>query len=232
MKLVLLPGLDGTGQFLTEFSAIFPGTCQIIRYPTHMTRYADLQDWLTPLLPQEPFVLIAESFAGPLAIRIAANTPEHLKALILVASFAKPPRPLPAITAQLLKIVPLGFKPATRLMLRVVMGRHASSQFQTEFHNSIKDIPRSTLANRLAQVLTSDHTDLLSKITIPRLYLQASQDWLVPKSAANPFIHHWGAACIRQVKAPHFALQSHPGECAKYINDFIDRLDEVGQLHD
>ena len=86
-KLVLLPGLDGTGRLFKDFIAALPPTLSAVAvaYPgDRCLPYADLAAIVQSNLPTpEPFVLVAESFSTPLAIACAAKQPLGLKGLVL-----------------------------------------------------------------------------------------------------------------------------------------------------
>ena len=77
VTLVLLPGLDGTGRLLADFAASFGPAVKVIvaTYPPdRVLDYAGLEPIARAFLPQDrPFFLLAESFSGPLGIRIAAR---------------------------------------------------------------------------------------------------------------------------------------------------------------
>lgn len=66
--LVLLPGMDGTGELFQPFLSCLPVSERtlIIRYPsaTEMS-YDELEAYVLDHLPNQPFTLIAESFLGP-----------------------------------------------------------------------------------------------------------------------------------------------------------------------
>jgi len=85
MTLVLLPGLDGTGDLFADFvSALTPNLdARIVRYPKdRLLSYADLFSFVVSAIPEnQPFVLLAESFSTPLAVRLAATNPASLKGL-------------------------------------------------------------------------------------------------------------------------------------------------------
>ena len=93
--LVLLPGLDGTGNLFARFVfALTPCLeARIVRYPTDRSlSYADLFSFVLDAIPQsQPFVLLAESFSTPLAVRLAATNPASLKGLVICAGFIKSP---------------------------------------------------------------------------------------------------------------------------------------------
>ena len=95
LQLLILPGLDGTGARIAPFVRELEPSVQarIIGYPPDRPLgYAELEVLVRNALPIEgPYVLLAESFSGPIAIRLAAEPPPGLAASILCATFAKIP---------------------------------------------------------------------------------------------------------------------------------------------
>ena len=68
---------------------------RVIPFPTdEPLGYAELETLVRQALPADRrFVLLAESFSGPLAIRIGADPPRGLAGVILCGTFAKNPYP-------------------------------------------------------------------------------------------------------------------------------------------
>jgi pimeloyl-[acyl-carrier protein] methyl ester esterase len=89
LKLVLLPGTDGTGELFRPLIERLPREieCVPVRYPgDRWMSYLDLAGFVACQCPASgPFVLVAESFSTPLAIQIAATRPENLVGLVLCA---------------------------------------------------------------------------------------------------------------------------------------------------
>src|SRR6478609_6980467 len=74
---LVLPGLDGTGALLAPFARAMPEGAQvrIASYPAdEPLGYQALADRLSRDLAPGPLALVAESFAGPLALRLAAQS--------------------------------------------------------------------------------------------------------------------------------------------------------------
>ena len=98
VTLVLLPGLDGTGLLFGPLVAALPAGLRaaVVRYPVDRSMgYAELAASAAEQLPQgERFVLVGESFGGPLAMILAAGRPAGLVGLVLCATFVTSPRPL------------------------------------------------------------------------------------------------------------------------------------------
>src|ERR1700730_1178460 len=94
-RIVLLQGLDGTGQLFSAFVAALPKTitATVVTYPPNrLLSYAELLPLVKRAIPEfEPFVLLAESFSTPLAVDFAASNPSNLAALVICAGFVFKP---------------------------------------------------------------------------------------------------------------------------------------------
>jgi pimeloyl-ACP methyl ester carboxylesterase len=95
--IALLPGLDGTGLLFGPALDACPDGVRPVVLPLpdlEARSYAELADHLAPRLPKdEPFLLLGESFSGPLALELAARRPDGLAGVVLVASFVTSPVP-------------------------------------------------------------------------------------------------------------------------------------------
>ncbi len=219
-RIVLLPGMDGTGELLTEFAAALAPefSTTVVSYPKDVALdYAALTAIVRAQLPQdEPYALVAESFSGPVAIRLAAAKPDGLLAIVLCASFAKAPRPRLQAFGGLLRTVPFSRLPA-RLLMPLLMGRWSSRDWTRRVQASIRSVEPAVLRCRLMEVATVDDSALIADIDCPLLYLRASRDRLVPHDAwATIRDRSRHAVCI-EIEGPHFLLQARPEECAEAI---------------
>ena len=73
--LVLLPGMDGTGRLFKPLRDSLPEEMNVmtVSYPREEPLgYSDLLTLVRRSLPRDPFVLVAESFSGPIGIELAA----------------------------------------------------------------------------------------------------------------------------------------------------------------
>jgi pimeloyl-[acyl-carrier protein] methyl ester esterase len=79
MIVLLLPGLDGTGMLLDDFASTLGEGHEpiLLRYPPKLCTYSELLRWIKPQFPKDDYVILAESFSGPLAISIAAEQPQN-----------------------------------------------------------------------------------------------------------------------------------------------------------
>jgi pimeloyl-ACP methyl ester carboxylesterase len=97
MHIVLLPGIDGTGELFRPFTEALPPQFipQVISYPTSGPQsYDDLVHVVNRALPPtKHFVLLGESFGGPLALKVASQSIPNLRAVVLCATFVLNPLP-------------------------------------------------------------------------------------------------------------------------------------------
>lgn len=92
----LLPGMGGTGELFEPFIQALLTTFYSLgmRYPTDgVLAYEALLKRVLPQLPQEPYIMLGESFSSLLAILRAHRALHRSAGLILCALSASSPRP-------------------------------------------------------------------------------------------------------------------------------------------
>jgi len=225
--LVLLPGLDGTGLLFSEFCrALDPSVrTTIVAYPwVGSIDYAGLKAVARSHLPRnEPFVLLAESFSGPIAISIAADRPAGLSGLVLSCSFARNPLPMLAPLDPLIRFLPVRWVPVA-LLTRPTLGRFATPALRSQLRQALRRVSASVIRNRLRALLEVDVSALLARIDVPVLYLRASEDWLIPRAASDELSAISGLRQV-EIEGPHFLLQARPAAAAEHVQAFLERID-------
>jgi pimeloyl-ACP methyl ester carboxylesterase len=224
--LVLLPGLDGTGTLFRNFvAALKPGIdTQIVTYPLDQRLgYAALEARVRAALPAgRPFVVLGESFSGPIAIRIAADPPANLAGLILTVSFAKNPYPRLAWTRPLITALPVMSMPrwVRSLLLRRPI---ASSRVPDEAKQALAQVDERVRRLRIAEMLAVDATASLARVTLPLLVVQASADAVVPAAATDLMLRVNPRAQHVTIDGPHLLLQTNAAPCAAAIGGFLEQ---------
>lgn len=222
MKLVLLPGLDGTGDlFAPLVAALREIDCQVIAYPPDREMdYAEHEAHVRAQLPQDDYVLLAESFSGPVGVSIAASSAPNLRGLILCCSFASNPLPLFGPLSRL-----VGMFPAPRIPPRVfaplLYAGHATAELRRAHGKAMAKVSARALRGRVAAILSVDCSPLLRRIRVPMLYLLARRDRLISRSAFERLDRLRPDIQLREFDAPHFLLQTLPAESAAQIAEFI-----------
>lgn len=226
LTLFLLPGLDGTGQLYLPFiAAAHPGfDVDCCEYPSSpFYDYDELVQYVERRLPgQEPYALVAESFAGPLALIIAATQPKNLRALVLAASFSDKPVPNAKQLATLLRFLP-AVLPPRRLLHFWLTGNRLEPGLAELLDTALAGIPAITLKRRAIAALQVDVRPLLSRIAVPVLYLRGKQDRLIGAGKGKQLTDACRFGEIVDVDAPHFLFQTVPEAAAAEIRYFLER---------
>ena len=227
--LVLLPGLDGTGNLFTNFVASLPPNldAKIVRYPTdRFLSYTDLFSLVVDAVPQtQPFVLLAESFSTPLAVGLAATHPASLKGLVICAGFVR--NPVCGWLRHMKTLVhPSFFRiPPPRFVIdHFLTGAHAPRELRDDVRRTLRSVSPTVVALRVRAVMACDATEQLVRVRVPTLYLQAEQDRLVGKSSFQEIQELKPDTIFASIAAPHFVLQREPRKAADLIARFVADL--------
>jgi len=99
MRLLFLPGMDGTGLLFEPMVKALPPslTAHVVAYPPDQPLgYNELLQLIQKAADEGgDFVVVGESFSGPLALMLAVRRPVGLGGVVLCASFVRFPLPVP-----------------------------------------------------------------------------------------------------------------------------------------
>lgn len=214
MALILLPGLDGHGELFGPFiAAAEPGIATLpVSYPVDLASYNELESWVQDKLV-DGCVILAESFSGPLGVRLAKDP--RVRALILCNSFVAPPRwsALRHFATAPLFLLP----PPAWIIRRLLVGQAAPLALVKKVQHVIGKVPAGVLARRLREVLSCDERDSLVKLAKPLLYLRGTGDALLTARSCQQIRSLRPDAQIAELPGPHLLLQVEPASCWKAI---------------
>jgi pimeloyl-ACP methyl ester carboxylesterase len=223
-KLILLPGLDGTGKLFADFlEALDLGSsAQVVSYPSDIPLgYDELEPLVRAALPTRGrFVILGESFSGPLAIRIAAHPPPALVGLILCVTFASNPYPHLAWARGLAALLPLKSLPRW-LRAPLMWGSASPSKAPRQSERAMAGVDAAVIRRRIAALLSVNETAAMAKISVPTLVLCATGDRVVSKAASIRLMHGIRHAQRVDIDGPHLLLKTRPQECAAVVLKFI-----------
>lgn len=224
ITLVLLPGMDGTGTLFTPFLRVLPDWVtplvvsyppeQPLDYPGHLARV------MTALPADRPFVLLGESFSGPLALLAAAQNPPGLSGVILCATFVSWPLLMPPIVARLAVALGVFRLKSTRLFHRLVFGGADEELRRLSFAALVRVTP-AVLAARARAVLAVDCSEELRTCPVPVLAMVADHDRIVARRNSNLMQQIRPDATILHFNAPHLILQCATIEACTQICLFL-----------
>ncbi|VAW60328.1 hypothetical protein MNBD_GAMMA11-2573 [hydrothermal vent metagenome] len=226
MLLILLPGMDGTGIMFEPFlERLSPeNQVEVIAYPYDIAlSYKELVLYVQERLPENrDFVLLAESFSGPIAYEIA-KTNEKLRLVIFVASFIKPPGKL----LSLVKIVPLKFIASvldsvlsSDFVLRALIGKLKTEYVLDLLKSALVKVSSDVMSCRIREManLSKDVQGVINK----SVYIQAISDNLVSSKHSDIIKNISNDFRIYRVEGSHFVLQVNAEKCASIVEDEIN----------
>ena len=225
VKIVLLPGLDGTGLlFEPLLECLAPGVdATVVRYPgDEPLGYEALLPRVMSALPKGgPFVLLGESFAGPLSLQVAGMRPQGLVGVILCATFVSCPYHfVPARAASLVPAFPFRLAPFFSAV-KSTFGGYATPQLRSLSERAIASVDAEVLAKRIHEVIKVDASNELITCPVPVAYLQATRDRVVPASNLGRILAQRTDVQVTRMRSPHMLLQTCPQEAADAIDDFV-----------
>ncbi len=164
------------------------------------------------------YILIAESFSGPVALRLRNDA--RVAAIVLVASFVR--RPNPALAC--LPLLPLGLArriASRRGLLRMFcLGGDAPDDRLDALADRVRALPTTILRARLALLRDLDEHSCLRDARMPALHLRARRDRLVRSAISDGGL---AGDQFREavIDGPHFLLQARPEACWSMIEDWL-----------
>lgn len=224
-ELILLPGMDGTGLLFEPFLKVLPhgAGARVVAYPTNEALgYEELLPRVMAALPREGrYVIVGESFSGPLALMAATAAPAGLEAVVLSASFVRNPVPfIPSFARHFAR--PWFFR------LALIWARHknrgkrgARSELGALLTRANDSVDPKAWAARARAILAVNALPHLLACPVPILYLQGSRDNVVHASNVQQISQHRRDVRVGVIDCGHLVMQTRPNEARDLILKFL-----------
>jgi len=223
--LVLLPGFDGSGRLFSPLHKELSRSKNtiVLSYPSDkVMTYSDLCHYLKDELPNTPYVILGESFGGPLALMLSRFADENLKGIILCVSFIKNPQVLAEkLIRPFLKPKHLQKKTPSWHIKTMLTNGVTDDKLIRNIQKATAELTREVYFYRLREIADVDVTDLLENCDVPVLYMRADRDRLVYESSMKLVEKYANNLIVEKFDAPHMLLQTKPKEAAECIMRFI-----------
>ncbi len=218
MKIILLPGLDGTGALFDALvNNLREGVdTEVLTYEKiDSLTYTDQAEEIGHRIKDTDVVLVGESYSGRVVYELNQILGERVKAVVFIASFIS----CPSKVAKLAGYIPIGLlKPnfINKSLLNIFgFNRQATPTLIDSVFSSISSANKQKLKARLKNI--SGLTKSQVKIYSPVTYIRPNRDLLVGRGS----VEHIKSLCVNfkevTVSGGHFIAQSEPEECAKVI---------------
>lgn len=214
---LLLPGMDGSGELYAPLVRRISSdpehqldSIAVVRYsPRVPMNYVELTQFAAAQMPAGKMTLIAESFSGPIAIRLAAQFPDRIERVILSCTFVTNPWPWLAPVAPMLSWMPILPAPFSSFFgAEMLFNEYNSATNRTELQRALAQLSPAVLRARMQAVLECDVRDTLKRCPQAILYLQARQDRVIPHAAAKTILAARSDLRLVQLDGPHCLLQT------------------------
>ena len=222
-QVVLLPGLDGTGDLFAPLLGELSGRCvsTVVSYPRDVVRTtAQLLELISECAPAKGrYTVVAESFSGHLALLHALTNPERVERLVLVASFARDPMPrCMQVAARWLGPLLFRLPPPRAVLRQLLLTGSDDRQLLGAVQRAIQSVRPHVICSRLAQVQQPELNldSQLSALKVPVTALVGTRDRLIGCRGHATLRE---VPCLSQldIEGPHLLSQVCPGPVADAI---------------
>ncbi len=216
-EIVLLPGLDGTGEF---FERIVPHLARefavtVVRYPEDPSLgYAGYVELVRHQIGSRPVYVLGESFSGPVAVLLASQLGAQILGIVLAGTFVQNPWPGWIIRRSARLEMPADIRDA------ILMGPYGDDELQRKIDSLVRKLSRPVRIARLRAVAGVDVKAQFMQLKCPVLAVHGRSDWLVPKTAMQKAIAEKGRSRMIVFPAAHMLLQTSAADAATEIIEF------------
>ena len=167
-EIVLLPGLDGTGDLFDRVTPFLAEdlNVSIVRYPQDPTLgYAGYTELVRNAIGKRKVFLLGELFSGPVAVRVAKQLGEQIKGIVLAATFVKNPWP-----GWLIRRAANVDPTATPAKIRnaILMGPYGDAELTRRVDEIVRTLPRPVRAARFRAMADVDVRDDFARAALSR----------------------------------------------------------------
>jgi pimeloyl-ACP methyl ester carboxylesterase len=171
------------------------------------------------------FHLLGISTGGPVALTMAAQSPDAVKSLVLADTFAKPVdggKQRVEATAEAIAYVSMeefGTQYAAETLLP-----STSLDVQDELAGVISKVNPKVYMQLMRSAELGDFTTLLASIRAPTLVLVGESDTIAPRSESDLLVSHLPSATLAVIPAAgHLACLDNPAAFTSAVGAFLDQ---------
>ncbi len=221
ITIVLLPGLNGTEALFQPLVDTAPIRFKIltIAFPSQENySYQQLTEYVLEKISHlnGDFILLGESYSGPLALFVAQTKPHNLKSVILSASFVTAPN------IKIARFLPwaIGFR-LVKILCSLLCSDKPKSVIGLVF-NELKKLEPKIFAARIQAIFAVDAQTALKECPAPIMYFLGKKDFTVPRKNLNRILSIRSDVKVVEFNTDHFLLQSAPVEAWAAIEEFAE----------
>lgn len=218
MKIILLPGMDGTGLLFKPLFDNLPKSfdIEIVNLNELIGDcFVEQAVSLNQQFTHTPIFIVAESYSGLIAYEYCRLFKEQVIGVIFVASFISSPTFFSQY-ATLLPVFLMKSNIISNLSLNGIgFDGNGSRQQISSVFESISNAGSTKIKKRLANIAELKQATELVKI--PAVYIRPTNDLLVSNKAVSHVKNTFSLLKIVEVEGGHFIAQMQPRRCADIV---------------
>jgi len=222
LKIILLPGLDGTGMLFKGILEVLPKALNIQVFcldELEGDSYAKKAQYLAEHLQSTELFIVVESYSGPIAYELCNILGSNVKQIVFLASFISAPSSL-SRCAHLIPTFALQASELNMWLLNKIGFAGAGSDSQIlDVFKSISFANKAKLKNRLQNI--SQLRKPQNPHATPVVYIKPTNDILVNNRAVDEVKSVFNNTKVITISGGHFIAQTNPIKCADIIKKEI-----------
>ena len=224
LKILFLPGLDGTGLLFEDLLAQLPTTVDvevISMDELSGSSYVEQAKEIATNVRGAKILLVAESYSGRVAYELCELLGSNIKGIVFIASFIE----TPSTISKLARFIPVMLlKPHSAsiwLLGKVGFSGFGNERLIRRVFSSISVADKTKLKSRLINI--ANLSSASKKHTTPIVYIRPSHDWLVDTKAVETVCTVFTSAEVVTLQGGHFIAQSDPSGCTNVIQRMYEQ---------
>ncbi|WP_143735426.1 alpha/beta fold hydrolase [Microbulbifer mangrovi] len=218
MKILFLPGMDGTGLLFNELIQNIPKEIDlevVCLNEMQAVSYRQQAEEIAGKIGSSNVVVVAESYSGRIAYELCNILGGRVSKVVFIASFVSRPGKLARFAASLPESV---IKPnlfPNWLMKMLCFNGLGKRALMDQVRQAIAEVGPSTLKQRLLNIAELDEPK--GHLPTAAVYIRPTNDRLVSYDAVKVLGNIYPHLSIESVEGGHFIAQTAPESCARVI---------------
>ena len=224
MMLVVIPGLNGNDELCQDFLTSLSTEVLFIPLPENCPQdHQTLATHIAPQLPQEPFILLVESYAGAIAPYLNAMPDIPLKGIIFFVSLLATPSKALLELPKLIQAETLMKLPFAEQQLKSkYLNNDATPEQVKHVRKVVENIPHLTLQQRAEALKKLGSFPQQPETAVA--FVEATHDKVLNQRAKDSIAKVYPGARKYSMEGSHFLLYTKPKQSATLVETIIKKL--------